>query len=257
MDALRVKYKDAYSRNTKVKPISNILLTTVIKKVEVIAPKTIKLKIEEKKLEEKVIKESIEVKPEIIENIKTAFNVSYPRTIIVGSFFTDNKAQNSLLKLQKYFKNNDNLLRLQKKHKFELKVRRSGIYYGTLIEPLTSKVVLQEVRNTLRLEYKDAYVTHKKVKPISKNAPYPKTIIVGSFFTHKRAQSSLLKLQKYFRNNDNLLRLQKEHKFELKVRRFGKYYAALIEPLPSRNILQEVLDILGLKYKAVFLTNTK
>ena len=110
----------------------------------------------------------------------TILNAEYVRTIRVGSFVTEKEAQESLLKLQEYFKKHNNISKLHKKHKFKLKARKSGKYYATLIEPLTDKTVLQEVLDTLRLEYKDVYVTKLIIKPTAKKKikTSPKPIVI-------------------------------------------------------------------------------
>ena len=100
----------------------------------------------------------------------TILNSSYLRTIRIGSFPEDIQAKESLIKLEKYFKENENLSNLHKKYKFELKERKSGKYYATLIEPFTNRAVLQKVLDTLRLKYKDAYVTNLKQKSVQKQA---------------------------------------------------------------------------------------
>jgi len=92
-------------------------------------------------------------------------NASYLRTIRVGSFLNEPDAQEALSELENYVYNDEELHELQKKWGFELKERKSGQYYITLIEPFTKREVLQKVLDKLRLEYKDVYVTKLKKLP--------------------------------------------------------------------------------------------
>lgn len=103
----------------------------------------------------------------------------YLRTIRIASFQTKLESQQALAELQEFIVFNQNIIDLQKEWDFEFKARRSGKYYITLVEPFTQRKVLQEVLNTLRINYPDVYVTRLKKKdlPLVKQAPITLVII--------------------------------------------------------------------------------
>ncbi|WP_428738105.1 ATP-binding protein [Sulfurimonas sp.] len=84
---------------------------------------------------------------------------SYIRSIRVGSFPTQEDAQTALVTLQEFVQEHPNIISLQEKHHFVYRTRSSGKYFITIIEPFYDRVVLQEVLDTLRLEYQGIYVT--------------------------------------------------------------------------------------------------
>jgi len=94
-----------------------------------------------------------------------SLNAEYLRTIRIGSFVQEKDAQESLLILQEFIQNHENILSLQGENEFIFKARKSGEYYITLAEPFTNRAVLQEVLDTLRQEYDGLYVTKLKSKP--------------------------------------------------------------------------------------------
>ncbi len=98
----------------------------------------------------------------------TILEAAYLRTIRVGSFDNKADAQKELKELNSFVQKHENILSLQKEWGFEFKARKSGQYYATLVEPLTNRKVLQEVLDTLRIEYQDIYVTKLKQKNIQK-----------------------------------------------------------------------------------------
>jgi len=279
LSALVLKYKNAYISNIIDDPITmaSILdeVRTVLRfkdrsanvsnielKQKFISQRVSKQEtaIASKKTGEILIKKSAKFEPEIIKTSIITLT-SYSKFFVIGSFMTDMRAQKSLKKLQRYFKNNDNLLKLKKNHQLDLKVEKNGKYYITLVQAQGSKVVLRKVLNTLKVRYKDTYALHRKAtlkkivnkdKTITLYVPFFRTIVIGSFKTDKRAKKSLVRLGKYFKNNENLLKLQKKYKLELKVEKLGKYYTTLIEPLPNISVLKEVSDILRLKYKDAY-----
>jgi signal transduction histidine kinase/DNA-binding response OmpR family regulator len=88
-----------------------------------------------------------------------SLDASYLRTIRVGSFLSEGEAKEALVSLEEFMVAQENVVKLQKEHRFEYRYRKSGDYYITLVEPLTQREVLQEVLDTLRKNYPDVYVT--------------------------------------------------------------------------------------------------
>ena len=95
----------------------------------------------------------------------TFLNADYLRTIRLGAFESKSQANYELKKLKKFVKKHQNILDYQKEWDFTFKYRKSGGYYVTLAEPMRDRAVLQEVIDTLRLSYPDAYVTKLKSAP--------------------------------------------------------------------------------------------
>ncbi len=95
----------------------------------------------------------------------TTIEASYLRSIRLKSFKTDNEAQKSLIELERFIQTHDNILDLQVELDFEFKVIKLGKFYMLCVEPLTQKDVVQELLDTLRTKYADAYP--KKIKSIS------------------------------------------------------------------------------------------
>ena len=89
----------------------------------------------------------------------TFLNAEYLRTIRLGSFASEEKAKVELSKLHEFLKEHKNIRDFQKTWDFEFTYRKSGKYFITIAEPLRDRVVLQEVIDTLRTSYPDAYVT--------------------------------------------------------------------------------------------------
>ena len=87
---------------------------------------------------------------------------TYLRTIRIGSFPNEKTAQAALEELNQFVAAHPNIVKLQEEWDFEFKQRKSGKYYITLAEPFRDRKVLQEVLDTLRIEYPDVYVTRLK-----------------------------------------------------------------------------------------------
>jgi two-component system sensor histidine kinase/response regulator len=87
---------------------------------------------------------------------------AYLRSIRVGSFETKQDAYIAHTDLVNYLGKYPQIDTLQREHQFEIKYRRSGKYYITLVEPFYERKVLQKVLDTLRIGYKDVYVTRLK-----------------------------------------------------------------------------------------------
>jgi len=96
----------------------------------------------------------------------TTLNAQYLRTIRIGSFVQEDDAQTSLIKIKKFIQKHENIILLENNYDFEFAVRQSGKHFITYAEPFRDKEVLQEVLDTLRLEYDDIYVTKLKPKEI-------------------------------------------------------------------------------------------
>lgn len=95
----------------------------------------------------------------------TFLNAEYLRTIRLGAFTTESRAQAELQKVNVFVKKHSNITDFQKVWDFEFKIKKSGSYYLTVVSPMRDKVVLQEVIDTLRLSYPDAYVRKLKSAP--------------------------------------------------------------------------------------------
>jgi two-component system sensor histidine kinase/response regulator len=106
--------------------------------------------------------------------LATILDASYLRTIRIGSFVKNSDAQEALVELNKFVQEHEVIVKLQKEWNFEFKTRKSGRYYITLVEPFTNRDVLQKVLDTIRLGYKDVYVT--KLKSTSLVQKKPKVI---------------------------------------------------------------------------------
>ncbi|GEM_PF-3411467 len=77
----------------------------------------------------------------------------------------------------------------------------------------------------------------------SVNASYNyKKIIVASFPTQEHADRALEEIENALYDNENILILQSDHRFDVVSRASGKYFIVTIEPFVDRNVLQEVLD---------------
>jgi len=100
--------------------------------------------------------------------ISSLVHADYIRSIRMGSFPLQKDAQSSLQIINEFVLEHENLHELLQERDFVFKVRSSGKYYVTVAEPFTNRKVLQEVLDTLRLEFKDIYVTKLKSLPIPK-----------------------------------------------------------------------------------------
>lgn len=88
----------------------------------------------------------------------TLFGESYLRTIRIASFLEEKDAQTSLENVKLFLQEHENLIHLKKENGFEFQVQKSGKYYVVLAEPFTNREVVQEVLDTLRLQYAGIYV---------------------------------------------------------------------------------------------------
>lgn len=91
---------------------------------------------------------------------------AYLRSIRVSTFNTQVSAEKELIKLKSFVKSHKNIVLLQEKWGFEATLRVSGKYNIVIIAPLRNKKVLQEVIDTVRIEYPDVYVRKMKKSDI-------------------------------------------------------------------------------------------
>ena len=116
--------------------------------------------------------------------ISTLLNAQYIRSIRLGSFLTESKAQRTLKEAQKFLYSYDEMRKYQQEYNFRLKVQKSKQYYLVVLEPVTDREVLQKLLDILRLKYKSAYP--KKLKSL----PLPS---VEKNITNEKKQSLLKK----------------------------------------------------------------
>ncbi len=101
---------------------------------------------------------------------------SYARSIRVGSFLKESRAEKELVKLENFVQSNDRLSDLQEKYQFKIKLLVRGKYYLNVIEPLMKKDVVQEILDILRTEY--SYVYPKKIRYLPEYANYGQKKVV-------------------------------------------------------------------------------
>ncbi len=120
----------------------------------------------------------------ILLSFITTLNAEYLRTIRIGSFVQEKDAKESLLKIQEFIQEHENIIVLKNENDFEFGVRKSGKYYITHAEPFRDREVLQQVLDTLRLKYDDIYVTKLKQDKV-----YPKQLrIIPEIETPQKEQ---------------------------------------------------------------------
>jgi len=100
----------------------------------------------------------------------TVLDASYARSIRVGSFLKEKRAEKELVKLEEFVQSNSRLTQLRDKYHFDVKVLVRGKYYLNVIEPLMKKNVVQEILDILRTEY--SYVYPKKIRYLPEYAHY-------------------------------------------------------------------------------------
>ena len=108
----------------------------------------------------------------------TVLDASYARSIRVGSFLKEKRAERELGKLEEFVQSNSRLTQLRDRYHFEVKLLVRGKYYLNVIEPLMKKNVVQEILDILRTEY--SYVYPKKIRflPEYKNYGEKKKVVV-------------------------------------------------------------------------------
>ena len=116
--------------------------------------------------------------------LTTAAYSEYLRTIQLGSFKSPQRISSELSRVKDFANSQKNIVDLQKIWDFEFKTRKSGSYYVIVAEPFRERDVMQEVIDTLRLEYPDAYPTKldsappfKKKEPKSEAKPVKQKIV--------------------------------------------------------------------------------
>ena len=108
----------------------------------------------------------------------TILQAEYLRTIRIGAFESENVTKEEMRKLEQFVQSKKNITDLQKVWDFEFQYKQSGGYYIVIAEPLRDREVLQEVIDTLRLAYPDAYPTRLKSAPPFKKKALPKKSVV-------------------------------------------------------------------------------
>jgi len=102
---------------------------------------------------------------------------SYARSIRVGSFKSEHRAQKAVKELRKFIDSNERLLEIKYELGFDIKVKKSGRHYLTVLEPLTDKRMVQETLDILRTKYPGTYpkkIRYKKEYAYLKNRNYNK-----------------------------------------------------------------------------------
>lgn len=145
----------------------------------------------------------------IILLFTAVLDASYIRSIRLGSFPTQEIADKSLSQLEIFVLNHSNIIDLEVENEFEFKSRRSGNYYITLVEPFTKREVLQEVLDTLRLEYPGIYVTKLKSMPafsedviIDSKPSYVERLHLEEQLNIKKEIDNALELEKTLKINE-------------------------------------------------------
>jgi len=102
---------------------------------------------------------------------------SYARSIRVGSFKTEQKAQKAVKELRQFIESNERLLEIKYELGFDVKIKKSGRHYLTVLEPLTDKRMVQETLDILRTRYPGTYpkkIRYKKEYAYLRNKNYNK-----------------------------------------------------------------------------------
>lgn len=92
-------------------------------------------------------------------------DASYIRSIRVTSFLDKDRAEQGLLKLKEFVKNNKNLNDIEEKLHFQYTIHKIDKHYLIVLEPITDKIALQEILDTLRVKYKEAYPRRLETVP--------------------------------------------------------------------------------------------
>ena len=92
-------------------------------------------------------------------------NADYIRSIRIGTYPNQAIAENSLQEINDFVLIHENIDDLMQNSDFIFRARASGNYYVIVAEPFTNRKTLQEVLDTLRIEYQDIYVTKLKNMP--------------------------------------------------------------------------------------------
>jgi len=81
---------------------------------------------------------------------------------------------------------------------------------------------------------------------------YARSIRVGSFKYKSTAQKAVEELNKFIAQNERLLEIKYELGFKVKVKKAGRHYLTVLEPLTNKQMVQETLDILRTKYPGTY-----
>nr|WP_275852270.1 ATP-binding protein [Sulfurimonas sp. SAG-AH-194-C20] len=190
----------------------------------------------------------------------TALNAEYIRSIRIGSFPSQEDAQNSLQEINLFVLEHDNIRKLQENNEFIFKARASGDFFITLVEPFTNRVVLQEVLDTLRLEYADIYVTKLKKEAL----PLKEESLDVEVVSVDRIQTQVVQEEKknLVDKEDGVEKVYKEESLELQIESIEKEIKSPVIPLVKSGnsytyqIISSVL-LLILGYFVYILLRTK
>ena len=193
-----------------------------------------------------------------------SLHAEYLRTIRLGSFELERRAQVELKKVKKFVSKHQNITKLQEKWDFKFIYRTSGKYYVIVAEPLRDRAVLQEVIDTLRLSYPDAYVTKlteaapfKPIKP--KVVKKEEVVIPEPLFEMEVITKNVSSVEEYKEETivkKEILEVLKEEvpivKKEIKPTEVKK----IIEKKIKREPLEYNFDEKEIKHKKELITNT-
>ena len=84
------------------------------------------------------------------------------------------------------------------------------------------------------------------------HASYIRSIRVTSYLEKSRAEQEITKLQEFVQTHSKLKKLEKKLDFKYTIHKIDKYYLIVIEPLTDKVAVQEILDILRVKYKNAY-----
>ena len=129
-------------------------------------------------------------------------HAEYLRTIRIASFTTEVESQQALAEVKEFISTYENILNLQQEWGFEFKIRESGRHYIILVEPFRQREILQEVINTLRINYTDVYVTSIKNKNILNQKP--EIIPLEPIGIESDPQEAVSEVEKLIINQDEL-----------------------------------------------------
>jgi hypothetical protein len=86
----------------------------------------------------------------------------------------------------------------------------------------------------------------------SLDASYARSIRVASFYSEESAQKGVAELRKFVNRDYRLSQLQREFNSDITVIRSGKYYISVIQPVTRRDAVQEMLDIVRIRYPEAY-----
>lgn len=82
----------------------------------------------------------------------------------------------------------------------------------------------------------------------SLDASYARSIRVASFLSEESAQKGVMELRKFVNRDYRLSELQRKFNSDITIIRSGRYYISVIQPVTQRDAVQEILDIVRIRY---------